>query len=184
MEIEIQKGYVYQDKKRPERKLCVIEAELNAGGMYRLQNEKTSAVHEMGPDALESKFKLIGKYISEGGEPKFVAMERVGSKPETGASAETAAEHSARLHSMIIDLTRASLGTDRYERVMVLKAKVQCPCGDVHEVKEESFPAFMTSVARMCVRHDDCHKTNVLPGLHEDRIDPKRKPMNGEQVPA
>lgn len=66
-----------------------------------------------------------------------------------------------------------------HERLTVLKSKISCPCGDVHEIKEAGWEAFCESVQQFTARHAKCLTTNVLP-FGEDRIDPKQKPVNGE----
>jgi hypothetical protein len=65
-----------------------------------------------------------------------------------------------------------------HARLMVNKAKVACPCGDVHEIKAQAWDVFIESVAQFRARHARCLKTNVLPFGEE--LNAPHAPTNGE----
>ncbi len=80
-------GDVWADRKNAKkRRLVVVNATPNPEGNIELKNEGTEIRNFISAAGLEKKFKLVGRYIPQGGEAVFVPLEKIGSAPEIEAT--------------------------------------------------------------------------------------------------
>lgn len=80
---KIENGDVFQDKKRPTRRLVVVNAEPDPNGQIELKNEGTEVRNFIKPEGLDLKFRFVGRFVAQPGtdELVFVEAERIGSGP-------------------------------------------------------------------------------------------------------
>lgn len=126
------------------------------GTWMALDSNSKFVIHE---DVIRDKWVLIV-------DPLPAPVGHRDTKPANGDS-------KGELLDLQMTIAMHVITTDQVERLNVEKSKLVCACGDSNEAKDLSFPEYLKSVARFYLRHEPCFRTNVLPGLHEDRIDPK-----------